>query len=184
MAVPCAFSSFRIASKRRVSSVVKEAVGSSRTSSFCFSSSTLRISRILRSPILSRSAGSVGIETNIETLRAFGQLIAHGTAPNEAKRCGRLLTEGEVLGDRQAWKDGGILMNDVQPERAQQHRRWRFDLLAFEQHLPAGRSMDARQDLDESRFAGAVLAEKRVEPSGLQLQVDLAERDRRAKRLG
>ena len=72
----------------------------------------------------------------------------------------------------------------MQSERAQQRGRWRFDLPAFKQHLAAGGAMDAREDLDEGRFAGAVLAEKRVESAGLQLQVDLAKRDRRAKSLG
>jgi len=55
----------------------------------------------------------VGIEPNIEPLRACRQLIPHGTAPNEAKRCGRLLTEGKVQSDRQAGKDGRILMNNM-----------------------------------------------------------------------
>ena len=44
--------------------------------------------------------------------------------------------------------------------------------------------MDARQYLDEGRFAGAVFAEKRVEPSRFQRQADVAERHRRAECLG
>jgi hypothetical protein len=94
------------------------------------------------------------------------------------------LTESKVLSDRQAWKDGRILVNNMEPKRAQQRGRWRFDSLAFKQHLAASGAMDAREYLDKCRFACSVFAEKRVESSGLKLQVHLAERDGRAKRLG
>ena len=55
---------------------------------------------------------------------------------------------------------------------------------ALKQHLAAGRRMDAREDLDDGRFARAVLAQKRVESARLQLQIDVAERNGRAKSLG
>ena len=84
--------------------------------------------------------GSVGVEPDTEALRARRQLIAHRTAPNEAESAGRLLPEGEVLGDRQARKDGRILVNNMESERAQQRGRRRFELFALKKHLPAGRS--------------------------------------------
>ena len=77
-----------------------------------------------------------------------------------------------------------VLVNNMEPKRPQQRGRWAFDSFALESHLAAGRTMDARQYLDEGRFAGAVFAKKRVETARLQPQVDLAERNRRAECLG
>jgi hypothetical protein len=69
----------------------------------------------------------------------------------------------------------------MEPKRAQQRGRWRFNSVALKSHLTAGWAMDARQYLDEGRFASAVFAEKRVEPSLFQRQADVAERHRRAE---
>ena len=112
------------------------------------------------------------------------QFFAHPTAPNEAERADRLLPEGEVLGDGQARKYGGILVDDMESDGAQKRGSWRCEFCALKKHLAAGRRMDAGEDLDDGRFARAVLAKKRVESARLQLQIDVAQRDGRAKSLG
>jgi hypothetical protein len=72
----------------------------------------------------------------------------------------------------------------MEAEGAEQRRRRRLDRLALPQDLAARRLVDAGEDLDDRRLAGAVLAEERMEAPGVELQVDLAERNRRAELLG
>ena len=46
------------------------------------------------------------------------------------------------------------------------HRRFRPHLPALDQHLPGGEGDDAGHDLGQGRFAGAVLADQRVDLAG------------------
>ena len=58
------------------------------------------------------------------------------------------------------------------------HRR------AVDQDLALGRLVDAGEDLDQRRLAGAVVAEEAMDLAGIDLDVDVAERDHRAEMLG
>jgi hypothetical protein len=54
---------------------------------------------------------------------------------------------------------------------------------AVKQHLAGVRRNSTTQDLDEGRFAGAVLSDKSVNLTGLQVEVHAVERTRAAERL-
>ena len=75
-------------------------------------------------------------------------------------------------------------MNDMKSDGTQQRGSRRCEACALKKHLPAGLWMDAREYFYDGRFARAVLAQKRVKWSRLQLQIDVAQRNGRAKSLG
>ena len=56
--------------------------------------------------------------------------------------------------------------------------------LAVDRDLAARRTVDAREDLDQRRFAGAVVAEQAMDLAELDLERDVAQRDHRAEELG
>ena len=60
----------------------------------------------------------------------------------------------------------------------------RRDELAVELDLAGVRGVDAAEDLDQRRLAGAVLADERVDLAGAQLEGGVADRLGRAERLG
>ena len=60
---------------------------------------------------------------------------------------------------------------------------WKRDLLAVEQHPPAVGPVEAGDDLDQRRLAGAVLAHQRMDLAGPEVERDLVERLDAGKRL-
>ena len=57
------------------------------------------------------------------------------------------------------------------------------DRPAVEQDLAGVGLVDARQDLDQGRLAGAVLAEQRMDLAATDVEVDVIERQRRGEAL-
>ncbi len=63
--------------------------------------------------------------------------------------------DGDILGHRHGIDEPEILVN----EGDRQMRRCRIHHLAVPANLPSRRWIDAREDLDQRRFSGAILAE-------------------------
>ena len=82
----------------------------------------------------------------------------------------------DVLGDRHPFDEAEILMDegDRAAHRAPDRRR-----LAGEADLAGVGLVDARQDFDQRRFAGAVLAEQRMDLAATDVEIDVIERERR-----
>src|SRR6185436_14476545 len=68
-----------------------------------------------------------------------------------------------VLGDRHAAKQAGDLEGARQAEPRPLLRRKPGDLDAVENDLPFGRSIDATDDIDQGRLAGAVRSDDRAD---------------------
>jgi hypothetical protein len=108
--------------------------------------------------------------------RAAGQererLVDLLAAQEHVRRHGQLVDEREVLVDA------------VDPERARVVDRLELGLLATQQDPPLVRLLEARDDLDQGRLAGAVVAEQPQHLALAEVQVDVAQRRDRAEALG
>src|SRR5690606_14781352 len=88
---------------------------------------------------------------------------------------GELVTEEDVLGDRQAVDDVELLVHRRDTELEGGGRRVDGDDLAVPPDLPGVRLVRTGQDLDEGGLAGAVLPEQAVHLAGTDLEVHAVE---------
>ena len=102
----------------------------------------------------------------------------------EAGARGGDLRHAQVLEHAQRLDQPEILVDEAQPELAELPRGQRQPYrLAVDQELAAVRIVEAGEDLDQRRLAGAVLPEEAVDLPGEQAQVDSAQRVRPAEAL-
>ncbi|MDQ1175907.1 hypothetical protein QE416_000643 [Microbacterium sp. SORGH_AS 421] len=113
----------------------------------------------------------VGVaESAKELFRLTGRLGALGeTAARE------LVPEEDVLGDRQAVDDVELLVHRGYPELDGRVGIGDLDVLAEPDDLALVGAVDARERLDESRLARAVLAQHAVHLSGDDVEIDTAQ---------
>src|SRR5207249_1871399 len=90
----------------------------------------------------------------------------------------RLGAERDVVRDRQVRQQAELLVDDADPELVRTPRRRDVDLLALDLD-PAGRGLViAREDLEQRRLPGAVLADEAVDRRAIDDEVDAVERER------
>ena len=82
---------------------------------------------------------------------------------------GRLRAEREVVGDREVGQEAQLLVDDADAQLVRMGRAADLDRLASELDRAGGRRLVAREDLQERRLAGAVLAEEPVDRAALDL---------------
>ena len=84
---------------------------------------------------------------------------------------GRLAAHEDVLGDRQVGEERRLLVDDGDAGGLRLGGRGEVDGLAVEQELAGVALVEARDDLDERRLAGAVLADEGVDRAALERRV-------------
>ncbi len=92
--------------------------------------------------------------------------------------------DDEILRAGQRWHQREMLVHHADAVRACVARIADRHFRAVEQDLAAIGRVEAHDAFDERGFAGAVLAEQRMNRSGLDLDRDVFERDQRAENLG
>ena len=73
----------------------------------------------------------------------------------------------DIFGTRELY-----LVDGLDPEPHRRLRRSKRDRLAFDPDLAAIRKLDARQHFDESRFAGAIVADEPDGLAGFEIEID------------
>ena len=96
----------------------------------------------------------------------------------------RLAAEEEVPRDAHQRDHAEVLEHRRDAVFGRVARAPEADRGAVDQDLAVGRLVDAGEDLDQRRLAGAVVAEEAMDLAGIDLDVDVAERDDRAEMLG
>jgi hypothetical protein len=110
--------------------------------------------------------------------------LAHRAVVEQPERVDDLAVEEDVVEDAQLVDQREVLIDGVDPERAGVDDRVQLDRLVVEVDRPRVRLVVAREDLDQRRLAGAVVAEQAEHLAVLQAQVDVAERGDGAEPLG
>ncbi len=118
----------------------------------------------------------VGVEPDAELLEHRGRLAAHPPAVDAAEPLERLHADEDVLGDGQVGEERRLLEDDRDPGRLRLLGVVEDRLLAVEQQPAGVGPVDAGEDLDERRLAGAVLADEAVHLTGEELDVAVLER--------
>ena len=94
------------------------------------------------------------------------------------------MADEDVLGDGQVGKEQRLLIDRGDAEALRFRGAADLDRLAGEQDFAAVGLIDAGDDLDQRGFAGAVLAEQRMDLAGVKGERDVFERLRRVEALG
>ncbi len=172
-AAPAASRRCRTAGRPRC--VVSAAVGSSITITRAFVVSAFAISTSCWSAIESPRASRSGSSRTPSCSNTRGRLAAHPSAVDAAEPLERLHADEDVLGDGQIGEERRLLEDDRDPGGLRLLGVVEDRLLAVE-HEPAGVGpVDAGEDLDERRLAGAVLPDEAVHLAGEQLDVAVLE---------
>src|SRR6185295_3908802 len=96
----------------------------------------------------------------------------------------RMTSEKDVFTDAQLRNKHQFLMNDVDPELVSLVWSFDFDRMALPKNLAPVRFIESSDDLHESGFAGSVLADQRVDLSGLHFETHVVKHGDAAERLG
>ena len=96
----------------------------------------------------------------------------------------QLVAEEQVLLDRELRHQREFLEHGAHAELARMVHRVDDGRLAPQVDGPAGRPVDAGDDLDQRRLAGAVLTEEDMHLARLHVEIDAVERERARKLLG
>ena len=105
-------------------------------------------------------------------------------APRSSTRpAGQLPAEEKVGGDVEAGDEVEFLKDGGDAGRLRGARIGEAGRAALDQHLAAVRLDDAGEDVHQGRFAGAVLAEQRMNFAALEIEVDAAQGLHAAKAL-
>ena len=89
---------------------------------------------------------------------------------------GRQALEHDVLADREARHEVPLLVHGADAGGDRVARRGEADLAAVDGHPPLVGLVDAGDDLDQRRLAGAVLAHQRMDLAGPKVERDAVER--------
>ena len=85
--------------------------------------------------------------------------------------------EQHVLEDRHRAEEPDVLEGPADPERGASIRGKVADLAAAEANVPGVGAERARHEVEEGRLAGAVRSDDRVDPAGLDREIELREHD-------
>jgi hypothetical protein len=96
-------------------------------------------------------------------------------APVDQSESLRRIADRDIVGDRQVGNQREFLKDAHDAGLVGRRGRSEFDLAPVKQHAPFIGLDDARHDLDEGGFAGAVLAQNGVNLAGLDGQIRLLE---------
>ena len=175
-ALPRARSVSTMPNSRSTSCVVSAAVGSSITITRAFVVSAFAISTSCWSAIESPRASRSGSSRTPSWSKTRGRLAPHPPAVDAAEALQRLRADEDVLGDAQVGEERRLLEDDRDPGGLRLLGVVEDRLLAVEQEAAGVGPVHAREDLDERRLAGAVLADEAVHLAGEQLDVAVLER--------
>ena len=120
----------------------------------------------------------------VELRQHLARLLAHAGAIDHGEGTQaphRKIAERDVLGDRERWHEAQVLRDghDAGGDGVAGARKMTF--LPVEADDAAVGTMDAAQDADQRRFAGAVLPDDGVDFAQRHVEVDAVERHRRAE---
>ena len=103
------------------------------------------------------------------------RLARHAVEVQEAPPAARLLAEEEVAGDVHDGDKSQVLVDDFKAFGPRLAGILPADLFPLVVDRSAGRREDSGHDLDERRFAGAVVADQPQDLAGVQVQVHAAQ---------
>ena len=115
------------------------------------------------------------IKPEAESSEGSLRAALHFIFPKQAK-ARRLPAKQNIVRDREGWDEIDLLINGADPERFGGFRRARIDLLSLEPDCSSVARKHSREDLDESAFAGAVLAHQSVHFAGADGEVHTLQR--------
>src|SRR5208337_2483780 len=122
----------------------------------------------------------VGVEIAAHDRKRFGRGVPDASPRYETSPRARIAgLNGDVFGDGHPFDEAEILMNERDGQRIRPRTRW----LSGEFYGACIGLVDPRQDLDECGFAGAILAEQRVNLAAPDVKVDMIESKRRGEAL-
>ena len=124
------------------------------------------------------------VETDAETFDNDGDLLVHRLEVDAAPAAQRFAPDEHVLGDTEVWEHRCFLVDDGDPHRPRSGGAVQGHLPAVDNEPSALGLVDARQDLDQGRLAGPVLADEAVGLAPVQLDVAVDQRLHSAERLG
>jgi hypothetical protein len=107
--------------------------------------------------------------------------LAHVPPVDDASPFRQLLVERNVFGNGQVGKERKVLINDLDAFADRVDRAQVCVLLAIDLHRPAVALVDAGNNLDQRRFAAAVLADETVNLAPFQRQADILQRTHTGK---
>ena len=117
----------------------------------------------------------VGVQIDAKLLEQGGTVAVKRAPVDQAEPVARLLLQKHVLGHGEGRDGRKLLVDDGDAGgncllgSGEDHR------FAIQQDLPGRWRIDAGHELDERRFASAVLAAERDSPAGNDLEIDFAE---------
>ncbi len=116
------------------------------------------------------------IDIDPEPRQGGASALAHRLAVDRAEDVHRRIAHRDVFGDVQMGEELGILIDGDHAGATRLDRRPEAHRLSREQELAGVRFENPRDDLDQRRLAGAVLADKRVDAPGRDVERDLGQR--------
>ena len=179
-------SSFRRWIRSRISAPSLAPIAASGSSSSRMSASecTVRATAIAcRCPPERRATGDVQArDVDPDLVERRARLPAHRAVGQERQRpADPLAAQEHVLEHRQLVDQREVLVDGVDAERARMVDAARLVRLAAQEHAALVGLLEAADDLHQRRLAGAVVAEQPQHLALAQVQVDVAQRDDRAR---
>ena len=169
----------------RLSATPSAAVGSSMITSRAFQWSARAIATACRCPPDSRSIGAIGVaDVDLEPREITRRRVAHRTLVEDAhaghELPGELRPDEHVLPDREPGGEREILVDRRHTSAQRIDRRAEHDGPPFDLDTAFARLVRTRDDADQRRLAGAVVAADRDDLAGFDVEVDAAQRLDRA----
>ena len=181
-ALPRARNSRSALNSSRASAGVSTAVGSSRISTRAWRASTRRISTRCCSPAdrsLTRASGRTA-----RLKRSASAAVRASSCAAEARSRRLAPAEMDVFRDREGLHQLEMLVHHADAGGDRLHRRREGRRVAVDDDLTGIRLIDAGEDVHEGRFAGAVLAQQRMDFAGANFEIDVRIGDDAGKMLG
>ena len=171
--------------KSRVTSCsVSAAVGSSMIRMRALCESALAISTRWRLPTESWPTGCAHIEVaDVERVEHLARAVAHRAPVDRAKTVFRRVPHENVFGDGQLGEEQELLVDRRDARLLGVLGRGEAGRLPVERDRAGVGLIDARHDLDQRRFAGAVLAEQRMHLARPHVEADLRQARARPGRI-
>ena len=120
---------------------------------------------------------------DLERGQDLGGAGAHGGPVHAAPTVARGVAQEDVLGHAQIGEQQQFLEHRGDAGGLRLLRSGEVDLVPIDADRARIRAIDARDDLDQRRLAGAVLAEQRVDLAGMDVEADVVKRPHAGERL-
>ena len=124
-------------------------------------------------------------------VKVYAQLAQHAprsgkhlTAVDEPKSVDGLTPQKDILSDAEIGFQRQFLMHGANAQLARHNRTANAHRRTVDQYLAAVGGLGPAEDLDQCRLAGAVFAHQRVNFTGLQVKLNIAQRLNARKTLG